>query len=156
MPVLHLGVIDVPYVNAPSPNQKKVTADTVTTGDVAGWLEEEYHILEIFARQHEQDMAGDLEHSMGGALEAVLMGAPATLDPFAAGTSKIEERMKDFITNNEMAGLGYPGVPTQAALDRASGKKRSARKSKRSGSNAPAVSFYDSGLMYSSYKAWVE
>jgi hypothetical protein len=156
MPILHLGVADIPYVSAPTARQNKVTAGTVTTGDVAGWLEDEYHILEIFGRVHEQDMAADLEHGMAGALESLMMGAPPSLDPYGAGASKIEERMKNFISDNEMASLGYPGVPTQAALDRASGKKRSARMARARKSNAKPVSFIDSGLMQSSYKAWVE
>jgi hypothetical protein len=156
MPILHLGVTDVPYVKAPRPGQNKVTASTVTTGNVAGWLEDKYHILEIFSIEHERDMAADLENGLGGALESMMMGAPTSLDPYAAGTSKIEERMKDFITNREMDHLGYPGVPTQAAKDRAAGKKRSSRMKRARATNAEAVSFYDSGLFQDSMKAWVD
>jgi len=156
LPVLHLGVSDIPYVTKPTPRQNKVTPGTVTTGDVAGWLEDKYHVIEIFAQEHAQDMARDFENSIAGAMEGLLMGGPSNLDPFGAATSKIEERMKDFITNDELAKLGYPGVPTKAALDRASGKKRSSRKKSARKSNAPAVSFYDTGLYQSSMKAWVE
>jgi hypothetical protein len=155
VPILHLGVSDIPYVNAPRPRQNKVTPGTVTTGDVAGWLEDKYHVMEIFAQEHAQDMARDFEHSIAGAMEGLLMGAPGGLDPFGAAASKIEERMKDFITNDELAKLGYPGVPTKAALDRAAGKKRSSRRKSARKSNA-AVSFYDTGLYQSSMKAWVE
>jgi hypothetical protein len=156
MPVLHLGVDDIPYVNAPSPGQNKVTAGTVTTGDVAGWLEDKYHVMEIFALEHEADIAADLEHGLAGALESLLMGAPPSLDAFGAGTSRVEERMKEFISNGEMDALGYPGVPTQAAIDRAAGNKRSARMTRARKSNAKAVSFYDTGLYQSSMKAWVD
>lgn len=147
MPTLHLGVIDLPYTDETG----------VTTGDVAGWLEDKYHILETFAQEHEQEIAADLENGLGGALENLMMGAPsAGADPFAGAAAKIEEKMKDFISNNEMAMLGYPGVPTKAALDRAAGRRRSARMSKKRSSNAVAVSFYDSGLFQSSLTAWVE
>lgn len=146
MPTLHLGVIDLPYTDT----------EGVTTGDVAGWLEDKYHILEIFSQEHMQEIADSLEDGLSGALESLLMGAPAAEgDPFAGGAAKIEEKMKDFISNNEMALLGYPGVPTQAALDRASGQKTNARKARKRSSNAVAVSFYDSGLYQSSMKAWV-
>jgi hypothetical protein len=155
MPVLHLGVDDIPYVDKPKPGQNKVTPSTVTTGDVAGWLEDDYHIMEIFANEHAQDIAADLERSVAGALESLLMGAPPSIDPFGAATSKIEDRMKSFITTGEMDHLGYPGVPTQAAKDRAAGKKRSARKVRKGKSNK-AVSFYDSGLYTASMKAWVD
>jgi hypothetical protein len=153
MPILHLGVNDVPYTHTPS---SKGRNSSVTTGDVAGWLEDKYHIMEIFAQQHQQDMADDLAHGMAGALESAMMGAPTSLDPFGAGVSRIEERMKDFITNREMDALGYPGVPTQAAKDRAAGKKRSSRMVRARTTNAAAISFYDSGLYQSNMRAWVE
>jgi hypothetical protein len=156
VPVLHLGVNDIPYVNAPRKGQNKPTADTKTTGDVGEILEAKYHVMEIFANVHEADIVSDLESGLAGALENLLMGAPPSTDPFGAAASKIEGRMKDFITNREMDALGYPGVPTQAALDRAAGKARSSRKSKKRKSNAEAVSFYDSGLYQSSMKAWVD
>lgn len=151
MPILHLGVDDLPYTY---PKGGKNRA--VSTGDVAGWLEEKYHVIEIFAQEHQQDMADDLAHGMAGALESAMMGAPLSMDAYAAGTSRIEERMKDFISHGEMDKLGYPGVPTKAARDRAAGKKRSARMVRARTSNAAAISFYDSGLYTGSMKAWME
>lgn len=154
--ILHLGVIDVPYVQAASKRQRKQRSGTVTTGDVAGFLESRYHILEVFVQEHGTDIADDLANSMAGKLESFLMGAPVTLDTFGVATSTIEDRMKRFITEGEMDKLGYPGVPTQAAIDRASGKRRSARKKRKRPSNAVPVSFYDTGLYESSLKAWVD
>src|ERR1019366_9125915 len=107
MPVLHLGVIDLPYT---------VSKRSVTTGDVAEWLEKKYHVMEVFYRQHEGDVARDVEKSVAGALESLLLGAPPSIDPFGAGTSKIEDGFKQFLSSREMEGLGYPGVPTGAAL----------------------------------------
>ena len=154
MPVLHLGVIDLPYVHAPSRRQRKVRAGTVTTGDVAGWLEDRYHILETYAHVHEGDIVRSLENGIGGSLENLMMGAPPSLDVFGQATSEIEQGMKDFISKNEMAALGYPGVPTKAALARAGGKA-SARMKRGRKSNAVAVSFIDSGLFQSSLKATI-
>lgn len=155
MPLLHLGVVDVPYAQAPSPRQRKPRAGTVTTGDVAGWLETKYHVMEIFYEEHQGDVAGDLENSLQGAIESVLMGAPAgRLDPFGGATSKIEDRFRKFLDDGEMEKLGYPGVPTQAALDRKAGKRRSPRFKRRK--PGTGVSFIATGLYQSSFKSWME
>jgi len=145
MPILHLGVVDLPYVGRSG----------VTTADVAGWLENKYHILEHFMEIHHEEIAADLESSLSGALESVIAGAPLDAEAFASAASSIEDRMKSFIAEGEMESLGYPGVPTQASIDRASGKKRSAR-FKRRRATGKSVSFVDSGLYQSSLKAWVE
>jgi hypothetical protein len=155
MPTLHLGVIELPYNQAPFPRQKQTRAGTVTTGDVATWLEDRYHVMENFFLLHEVDIADDVAGSVKGTVESLLLGAPASLDPFGTATSKIEDRMKQFISQGEMDRLGYPGVPTQAALDRASGRRRSSR-FKRKRATGKAISFYDSGLYQSSMKAWVD
>lgn len=151
MPILHLGVVDVPYVRAPSNRRKrgKVRAGTVTTGDVATWLENRYQVMETFVQLHEADMARDLEDSLSGSLESFLMGAPVSLDPLGGATSKIEDRFKQFLSQAEIEKLGRPGVPTQAAL----AGKSSRFKGKR-GKRRP--SFIDTGLYQSSMKVWVD
>jgi len=156
MPTLHLGVNDIPY-NEPPPSgkrrRKKIAAGTQTTGDVAEILEAKYHIFENFWELHKENIAGDLEDGLAGALESLLMGAPTSLDVFGSATSKIGDRFKKFLSEGEMEKIGYPGVPTQAALDRRSGKKRSARfKRARPGTG---VSFIDSGLYSASSLAWI-
>ena len=152
--ILHLGVIDVPYVQAPSKRQRKRTGGTVTTGDVAGFLENRYNVMQIFFIENEAKIAGYLEESVRGTLENLLLGAPATNDPFGAATSEIDDRFKQFISQGEIEKLGIAGVPTQAALDRRAGKKRSTRfKKKRPGTG---VSFVDSGLYISSFRSWID
>ena len=146
MTTLHLGVVDLPYT--------RVGGGTVTTGDVAGFLENRYHIMEIFVEQHASDIvAPALEVSLAGAITNLMAGAPPTNDPFGQASSKIEDGLKQFIATGEMERLGYPGVPTQASLDRASGKKRSGR-FKRRRATGKSVSFVDTGLYVSSAKAW--
>ena len=156
MPTLHLGVIDVPYVEAPSKRQRKARAGTVTTGDVATWLENRYHVMEHFAQLHEQDIATDLASSLAGALESFMMGAPVSHDAFGSAASSIEDRMKNMIAMAELDALGYPGIPTQAAQDRASGKKRSSRFKRKRGTNSKPVSFYDTGLYFASLRSWID
>ena len=153
--ILHLGVIDQPYAQPPPARRRrrKIAAGNQTTGDVATWLENRYHVMEVFFQQNQQGVASDLEESLSGALENLLMGAPTSIDAFGSATSKIEDRLKQFIVQGDMEKLGYPGVPTQAALDRRSGKRRSARfKGRRPGTG---VSFVDSGLYQASIKAWI-
>lgn len=154
---LVFGVVDVPYQNARSKRQRKVRAGTVTTGDVAGWLENKYHVMESFWELHKDEIVGDLENAIVGSFESLMMGAPPSLDPFGSGTSKAEDRFKQFLSTGEMDHLGI-GLPTQAALDRASGKRRSARFKKRRGkpSGGAPVSFIDTGLYQTSAKVWIE
>lgn len=155
MPLLHLGVADVPYAQAPGAAHRYTRAHSkgsaVTTGDVAEWLEDKYHPMEVFAQQHMDDLAKDLEGSLQGALEDLLMGAPAGADAFGSATSKVEERFKEFLSLKEMDALGYPGVPTQASLRGVSHRFKHpyARR-------PPRPSFIDTGLYQSSFKAWVE
>lgn len=139
MPVLHLGVIDVPYARRGGK----------TTGDVAEILEAKYHVMEMFYQQNEVFVAKSLEKSVAGTLESLLLGAPLSIDAFGAGTSRIEDRFKQFLSRREIERLSYPGVPTQAALKGVSHRL----KGKRSGRRRP--SFIDTGLYQSSFKAWV-
>ena len=153
---LHLGVIPIGYVEAPKPGQKKATASTVTTADVAQFLEDKYEVMGTFAKIHGQDIGDALAQSMVGALENLELGAPLSQNVFGEAESKIEHMFKTFITMGEMDGL-VPGVPTQAAKDRASGKRRSSRmKNKRRGGNAKPVSFVDRALYVNSFKSWIE
>jgi hypothetical protein len=160
MPVLHLGVIDLPYqIPPPKRRRRRISAGQVTTGDVATWLENRYHIMEVFYEEHRDDIVGNaIDESLQGAIESVMLGAPPAIDPFGSATSKIEDGLKQFIVGGEMEKLGYPGVPTKAAQLRASGRRRGARfkTAQATGTGAAAVSFYDSGLYEGSIKAWVD
>lgn len=159
MPVLHLGVVDQPYVQRASRRGKR-KASTVTTGDVAGWLEDKYHILENFVQMHEADIALDLEAALQGAVENSMMSArgfrsfydliEGDYTALGGAMSRIEDRMKQFLSLGEMETIGYPGVPTQAALKGINHRKKNPRTGKR------RPSFVDTGLMQASYKAWVD
>jgi hypothetical protein len=141
MPVLHLGVIDQPYQTGRE-----------STGDVAEILEGKYGVMDHFVKKHEQDIANDLENSLKGALENVLLGGPPSSDPFAAATSAIDNRFKKFLSSKEMDSLGVAGVPTQASL--AGTSKRFKQKQKKD--RGPRPSFIDTGLYQASFKSWVD
>ena len=138
MPIIHLGVVDIPY-----------TEGTQTTGDVAEQLEDKYHIFQVFYEQHKEDVATDLESSLAGQLENMMAGSPPPNKPFGSAESAIEDRMKRFLSEGEMEKLGYPGVPTGAALRGVNSRLKIKK-------GAPRVSFIDTGLLESSMVCWVD
>jgi hypothetical protein len=148
---LHLGVVDVPYSQAPSPRQRKARAGTVTTGDVAGWLENHYGLFQGFFDANAAEIADGLAESVRGTLESVLMGAPPMIDPFGTGISAIENRFRQFLSTKEAERIGLPGVPTQAALRGVSRRFKQPYRRR-----APRPSFIDTGLLQASFKAWIE
>jgi hypothetical protein len=138
MPVIHLGVTDIPY-----------SEGTQTTGDVAEILEDKYHVMQVFYEQHKEDVAVDLEKSLSGQLEDMMAGAPPPNKPFGSAESAIEDRFKRFLSEAEMDALGYPGVPTGAALRGVSHRTQTKK-------GPPRPSFVDTGLYQSSMICWVD
>ena len=140
---LHLGVIDQPYR---TPGKK---ARTVTTGDVAGFLEKRYALMETFYKVHQGDVAGALENSLAGALETLLMGR--VVDPWGSATSQITSLFRRFISSGEAERCGIPGTPTKAALRGISHRLKRPYRS----SNPRRVSFRDSGMYVDSSISWM-
>ena len=132
---IHLGVIDVPY-----------TAESVTTGDVAGFLETKYGVMQRFWDKHAQSNTDDIANGLAGAIEGMMMGAPPG-DPYADGMESIGQRFRVFLRDEEIVGTGAPGVPTQAALDGVNHRLK-----RRKGRRRP--SFIDTGLYFATFKAW--
>lgn len=169
--ILNLGVIDIPYVDAPAagsgkkppknPGRKvrprphkshEAKYRSVTTGDVAQWLENQYHPMEHFFELHGDEIADDFANSLAGAIETFFMGGPANLDVYGGATSKIEDRFKQMLSNRELDSLGYPGIPTAAAQAGVSHR----HKSGYTKGKVPRPSFIDTGLYQASFKAWIE
>lgn len=148
---LHLGVLD-PMLE---PNGQ-------TTATVAQALEGDYLLFSNFYWANEQAIADTLADSVASALDTMLAGLPAQSSPFADGEAIIEQKFKDFLTNDEMAKLGVTGVPTIAAQQgrssrrRAGGKHRKVKGTWRTVYGPPRPSFIDSGTLRASLKAWVE
>lgn len=144
MPVLHLGVADQSYDNKGNAGQ--------TTGEVAKILEDKYGVMRAFFLLHGPDVAGALSESVCDALEALLMGAPSSIDAFGAGTSKIEDLFKQFLSSQEAERAGIPGAPTAAALKGVNHRlKRPYAKV-----NPRRPSFVDTGLYAASFKSWID
>lgn len=165
MLILHLGVIDLPYADEESSPKKRVaqarkrskpikpdkseTSGAKTTGDVAEILERKYHVIETFYDLHEEDIGEMFAESMKNSLEALISGAPATLNPFGEATSEIDAAFKDYLSTEEIAGTGTPGVPTKAAL-----RGVNHRLKIKHGSRRP--SFIDTGQFQASFVSWVD
>lgn len=166
---LHLGVIDVPYVEREpegrrakrlAKNAKRVLpeklrhpdANEKTTGDIAEILESKYGVMEAFFDNKEVEIVGHLTESLAGALEDLIAGAPtADRDPFAEGASQIEEMFRNFLSSREAEHIGIDGTPTKAA------KKGINHRLKHpyAKANPRRPSFIDTGLYQASMKAWV-
>lgn len=159
MTTLHLGVIDIPYAydqeqvgkTGKTLKRKRRVTLSVTTGDVAEILEDKYHVMEIFYEDRHAEIVGYIEEGLKASLEDLLAGAPPRSDPFIGGCARIDDRFKQFLANKEMEALGYPGVPTQAAL-----KGVNHRKAHPYARRPPRPSFIDTGLYQGSFKSWVD
>ena len=144
MTTLHLGVLDQPY------------DDGATTFSVAEILEAKYHVMEIFYELRKEDVAKALEKSIQSALDMLDSDAPAeSINPFATASADIEASFKQVLDSQEIERIGYPGVPTQAALDGVSHRFKRPR-GKKTDKRAPRPSFIDTGLYEASMKAWID
>lgn len=161
---LHLGVIDLPYVNynAPQPivltkrgkPKKKQPAPVynktgMTTGRLARILEDKYHIMESFWKMHEVNILNYMHSAMEGSLKNIMAGAPPAGNPLMQAESAIESRFKQFLSLNEIEGMGIAGVPTFAAMRGVNHRLKLKR-------GPPRPSFIDTGLYESSFKAWFD
>jgi hypothetical protein len=158
---LVFGVYDISYqrtennkVPIPKKGRKnkpvKIATGQQTTGDVAGWLEDKYHVMEGFYDLHQREIAGMLENSLAGAIESMMQGAPASNNAFGDATNSIEQLFKfQYLDKEEITQTGADGVPTQAALDGVSKRFKLNKGPRR-------PSFIDTGDYQKSMTAWIE
>lgn len=152
MPTLHLGVIDIPYAQAPRKYRGKRVSGTQTTGDVAGWLETRYGVMQAFFDAKKAVVVDAIEDGLLGALENMMTGrAPLSQDPFGSATSKIDDAFKQFVSTKEVEALGIPGVPTGAAQRGVNHRLKRPYVRRQ-----PRPSFIDTGLYQASFKSWVD
>jgi hypothetical protein len=162
MPTLHLGVIDQPYRSAsyqyvgktgkPQTRRRKAQVTARTTFDVAKILESKYHLMEVFYEAHAEDINQMVVDAYAGAVEtAIMRGRFPTMDLGTTGIDKIRKGFNDYLDMEEMAALGVPGVPTQAAIHGVSHRFKHpyAKRARR-------PSFIDTGLYEASFMAWVD
>jgi hypothetical protein len=161
--ILNIGVIDLPYaydqeVEAPISKKGKARKKTkkvqlsITTGEVAEYIENEYHVMETFYEVYQEKIIESLSEAILGDLDNTLNGRPPNPDLFAPAAAEIELWFKRFLSTREIETVGVAGVPTQAALDGVNHRL----KHPYSSSNARRPSFIDTGLYQSSVKVWIE
>jgi hypothetical protein len=169
MTTLHLGVIDMPYMEPNKGFQGRKPHHThaeeyenVTTYEVAKDLEERYGIMQAFFRVYQTKIAEDVENSLKGALESLLSGAPKS-SPYSAASSDIGAKFKNFLSSQEVEHVGLPNVPTLAAemgirhrYKDPRGKWVGKGKDRKFVYNPPRPSFIDTGLYQASFKAWFD
>lgn len=148
---LNLGFIDQMYSTPPARRRKRGANRVMSTGDVAEILEEKYHPVEHFYQLHEDEILGAVMEDMSASLETMLMGGSTELH-LGEATSKIEDAFKTMISTSELETIGYPGVPTQAALKGVNHRLLHPYAK----SNPRRPSFKDTSLYMSSFKAWME
>jgi len=158
---LLLGVQDVVYTDAEG---------TTTTGKVAEYLENDYHVMRTFVELHETEIGEHLASEFAGAIEDLAQGKPVHLDALGP-MHKIEEGFRDYLDRGEWESTS--GQVIQAAREgishrfkSVSGKTVSARsiasgKVKAKGmvlkrNRGPRKAFIDTGLYQASFAAWIK
>lgn len=158
-PTLHLGVLVQPYrawelVTGKNGRKRRKQGATrpVDTGEVAEILEQNYGIMEAFAREdvHGKDIVRSIESTLESALKNLVGGGPAN-PPWGDGMHEIETAFRTFIDSREAERVGIPNTPTKAALDGVN--HRLAHPYRKSNPRRP--SFRDTGLYVRSFRAWM-
>ena len=163
---LHLGMIDVPYANetqkekipqakkgkANKPLKPKTASGTQTTGDVAEILEAKYGVMDTFVFARLPDIAKELESSIAGALETLMMGGSPDPNPFKSAESAVTTMFKQYLAPGAIEHMGIQGVPTQAALKGVNHRL----KHPYAKSNPRRESFIDTGGYSAHFVAWID
>lgn len=139
---LVLGVNDVSY-------HDKDSKKTTTTGQVANYLEDDYHIMRTFVELHESDIGGFLVDALAGELESRTQKKPTDLD-LVGPMGKIESEFRDYLDKGEWRATS--GVTIQAAEQGISHR----RKHSHAKANPKRTEFVDTGLYQASFRAWLE
>lgn len=136
---LNIGVLDVPYSDGKA-----------TTGDVATFLENRYHVMEKFFEANSEVIAEAFAQSAQDAVADLLAGAPNPSLTFAA-TEDLKTKFIEFVDQKKLD-FKVPGVPTRASLKGVNHRLKSPNAS----TNPARPSFKDTGLYEASLRAWVE
>ncbi|WP_455387437.1 hypothetical protein [Petrachloros mirabilis] len=139
MPTLHLGVMDVAYSD---PEVK----GSVSTGEVAEFLENKYHVMEVFFELYQKKIAEQLSEAMAERIESMVQGnTNLDMKNFDVGT--IERMFRQYLSADEWQKIS--GQQIKAARLGISHRKK---QKKREG---PRPAFIDTGLYQQTFKSWV-
>jgi len=137
---LLLGVNEVTYSDA---------GKATTTGQVAEYLENDYHVMRTFVELNEDYVGEQLANAVAGEIESVAQGKPPSLD-FTGPMNRIEERFRDYLDRGEWRGVS--GQTVAAADAGVSHRKKNSHAKK----NKARTAFVDTGLYQASFRAWLE
>jgi hypothetical protein len=154
MTTLHLGVVDVAYSGKDGSS---------TTGEVAGYLEAEYHIMRTFLEVNEEKIADFLADAMAGQIETMAQSGVTSVFGKSIDTQlgarvisgvsmngRIEEKFRDFLDAREWKTLSGQKVDAaDAGVNHR--KKRPTVKA-----NPARAEFVDTGLYSASFRAWID
>ena len=140
MPKIHLGVLDQPYADRDSQGE--------TTGDVAGYIENKFHVMRIFVEESMDDIALEVEKRLVGEIESLVQGRPSIESPVVE-FPKIEMMFRDFLDSNEIQTILTHRIE-------AADKGYSTRKKKKGEVRKPRQAFIDTGLYQTSFRAWMD
>lgn len=151
MTKLMLGVVDVAYSDGDGAK---------TTGEVAGYLEDEYHIMRTFLESYEEQIGEFLADAMVGEIESLAQGVAIfgkDISTHLGGrvisgqsvNGKIEEAFRDFLDAREWKQTS--GQAVGAADQGVSHRKKKPLKKRDARSE-----FVDTGLYQASFRAWIE
>jgi len=140
---LHLGVVDVGYSDKDG---------VTTTGDVAEYLENDYHVMRTFLELNEGFIAETLVNQVAGAIESIAQGNHISLLDLKPAMGKVEERFRDFLDSGEMQRT----LPTTQPIKAADAGVNHRKKHPYAAKNKPRQAFIDTGLYQASFRAWID
>lgn len=140
MTTLHLGVVDVGYTD---------DQGATTTGDVAQYLEDRYHIMRSFVELNEHFIARQLVDQVAGAIESIAQGNRLPQLNWKPSMAKVEERFRDFIAAGELQAM----LPASQQVSEDTLKTSSRTKTQKI--QKPRQAFVDTGLFVASFRCWV-
>lgn len=147
---LYLGVADVAYSDAQG---------YATTGEVATFLEKNYHVMETFYEDNKDKIAQWLSDAVAGEIENMALGKPMHSAELTTNLGRqkirgasfnghIEARFREFLSQREWKKLS--GQRVEAAEAGVSHRKKRAYVKR-----AARPEFVDTGLYQASFRAWV-
>ena len=141
MTTLHLGVLDVAYTSGTGKG-------AVTTGDVATFIESDYHVMRTFLELYEDEIGQLLANEIAGEIESIAQGKPVKRLTLDVSGNRINELFRDFLDSREWKQTSGQAV---AAADNGDNVRKKSKKQDKS-----RAEFIDSGLYQASFRAWVD
>lgn len=137
---MFMGVVDVGYTD---------DNGATTTGDVAGYLEDRYHVMRTFVEIYGDKIHAAIVDEVSGAIESIAMGKRVPQLNLQPAGAKIEQMFRGFLDTGEMNALIGSYKVSDATLS-----KSSRRKSGKMPDGQQRQAFVDSGLYQASSRVW--